>query len=74
MAEAARQLGPQLRKELNCVAVNRRGCYVPDSNSITGIFSSKHVAQKLQQVRRQTDRERGYLGRGGGAAPWGGGG
>jgi len=48
--KAARQLAPQLRKELNCIAVNRQGCYVPDSNSITGIFSSKHTAVKLQQV------------------------
>lgn len=51
VVKAAKQLAPQLRKELNCIAVNRLGCYVPEHDVIAAIFSSKQLAQKLQQVR-----------------------
>lgn len=54
--QAAKQLSPQLRKELNCIAVNRRGCYVPDDNIIAAVFSSKHVAYRLQQVSMRCRR------------------
>lgn len=47
---SAKQLSPQLRKELNCIAANRMGCYVPDDDVITAVFSSNAVAQVLQQV------------------------
>lgn len=47
---SAKQLSPQLRKELNCIAANRMGCYVPDDDVIAAVFSSKAVAQLLQQV------------------------
>lgn len=50
MLAAAHKLSPQLRKELNCVAVNRKGCYVPEDNVIADVFSSEHLARRLQQV------------------------
>lgn len=46
----AQDMQPLLRAELNCIAVKRRGCYVPGDSTAAAVFKSKAVAAKLTQV------------------------
>jgi hypothetical protein len=48
--QEALTMRPQLRQELNCIAVGRMGAYVPPESVTTGVFSTKELSRKLQQV------------------------
>lgn len=41
---------PQLREELNCVAVGRTGCYVPANSDTAAIFGRRDVTAKISKV------------------------
>lgn len=44
---------PQLRAELNCIAVGRTGCYMPPDSATVSIFGRRDVAAKISKVRRR---------------------